>query len=121
MEPLLPLLRQFCQPTTNNSHTSTGSNQSSRGNIAVLSLIWFAFTALGCAAIVRSTQTVLLRGHGQGIADAVALAHADNGAQSASYLAQKLNVDIESVSREANGIITIVVRGHNFTATSSAS
>ncbi len=113
MELSLPLLRQSCPPTTNNS-------LSRRGNITVLSLIWFALTVMGCVAIVRATHATLLRGHAQGVADAIALAHVDHGAPSAQQLALTLGVSISSVSIQREGFTTVVVKGPNFTATSSA-
>lgn len=113
MEPSLPLLRLSCPPTRNNS-------RSTRGNITVLSLIWFALTVLGCVAIVRTTHITLLRGHAQGVADSVALAYADRGAHSAEQLAHTLGVSIISVSKDSKGFITVVVRADNFTATASA-
>lgn len=113
MEPLLPLLRPSCLPTTNNP-------LGTRGNITVLSLIWFALTVLGCVAIVRATHTTLLRGHAQGVADAIALAYADHGATSAEQLALVLGVSITSATTDPNGFITVVVHADHFTATSSA-
>lgn len=113
MELLLHLLRPSCPPTTNNP-------LSVRGNITVLSLMWFALTMLGCVAIVRATQITLLRGHAQGVADAVALAYADHGATSAEQLAHTLGVSISLVSENTEGFITVRVQGDSFTATSSA-
>jgi hypothetical protein len=115
MELSLPLLRLSCPPTRNNS-LAVGN----RGNITVLSLIWCALTVLGCIGIVRATATTLLRAHGQGVADAVALAYVDHGATSAEQLAEVLGVSISSVSKNPGGFITVVVRADNFTATSSA-
>ena len=120
MELSLPLLRPSCPPTRNNSHATGRRSSHHRGNITVLSLIWFACTVLGCVAIVRATHTTLLRGHGQYVADAVALAHVDHGASSAQQLAEALGVSISSVSLQREGFTTVVVKGPNFTATSSA-
>lgn len=113
MELSLPLLRPFCLPTTNNPRRA-------RGNITVLSLMWFALTVLGCVAIVRATHITLVRGHAQGVADAIALAYADRGATTAEQLARTLGVSISSVSKDSRGFITVVVRADNFSATSSA-
>jgi hypothetical protein len=82
--------------------------------------MWFALTVVGCVAIVRATHTTLLRGHAQGVADAIALAYADHGATSAEQLAEALGVSISSVSIQREGFTTVVVKGPNFTATSSA-
>lgn len=120
MELSLPLLRLSCPPTRNNSLAVARCVSHTRGNITVLSLIWFAFTVLGCVAIVSATHTTLLRGHGQGVADAIALAYADHGVTKAEQLAQVLHVSITSVSKSPGGFITVVVRADNFTATSSA-
>ncbi len=120
MELSLPLLRPSCPPTRNNSHATGRRSSHHRGNITVLSLVWFACTVLGCVAIVRATHTTLLRGHGQYVADAVALAHVDHGATSAQQLAEALGVYISSVSLQREGFTTVVVKGPHFTATSSA-
>jgi hypothetical protein len=120
MELSLPLLRPSCPPTRNNSHATGRCSSHQRGNITVLSLIWFALTVVGCVAIVRATHTTLLRGHAQGVADAIALAYADHGATSAEQLAEALGVSISSASKNPGGFITVVVRADNFSATSSA-
>jgi hypothetical protein len=82
--------------------------------------MWCALTVLGCVAIVRTTNITLLRGHAQGVADAIALAYADRGAHSAEQLAKVLGVSISSVSKDSRGFITVVVKADNFSATSSA-
>lgn len=82
--------------------------------------MWFALTVLGCVAIVHATHNTLLRGHAQGVADAVALAYADRGAASAEQLALVLGVSITSASTNPEGLVTVVVHGDHFTATSSA-
>jgi hypothetical protein len=71
-------------------------------------------------AIARAGHTTLLRGHGQFVADAVALAHVDHGASLAKQLAHTLGVSIISVSLHSEGFTTVVVQGPHFTATSSA-
>lgn len=82
--------------------------------------MWFALTVLGCVAIVRATHITVVRGHAQGVADAIALAYADRGVTTAEQLAHTLGVSISSVSKDSQGFITVVVRAENFTATSSA-
>lgn len=71
-------------------------------------------------AIVRATHTTVLRGNGQFVADAVALAYADHGAAKAQRLAGALGVTIASASIDAQGIVTIEIRSDRFWATSTA-
>ena len=71
-------------------------------------------------AIVRATNTTVLRGHGQFAADAVALAYADHGAEKAQLLALAIGVTITSASTDARGNVTVDVQGNRFWATSTA-
>lgn len=123
MEQSLPQLHQSCRPTTNKNFQRTcvrTNNCTQRGNIAVFSVVWFALTALGCVAIARTTQTTVLRADAQFIADAVALAYADHGATRAEFLARTLGVTISSSTRDAQGLVTLEVRGRGFRATATA-
>lgn len=85
----------------------------------MLTLIWFALTAFGSMAIVRSTQTTLERAHAQFAADAVVLAHLDHGPARAARLADRLGVVIENVAHGGGGV-TIEVRTFRYRATATA-
>jgi hypothetical protein len=116
MEQSLPQLHLSCRPTTNRNSQRIYL----RGNIAVLSVVWFALTAFGCMAIARATNTTVLRANTQFAADAVALAYADHGHTQAEFLARTLGVTISSVVRNTEGNISIEVQGRRFRALSEA-
>ena len=119
MEQSLPQSRQFFPPTTNKFHF-VENRVTQRGNISIFAVVWCALCVLGCVGIVRATQTTLLRGHAQFVADAVALAYADKGARSGEQVAEIFGVSIVSVSTDAEQILTLTVRGDGFEALSSA-
>lgn len=119
MEQSLPQSRQFFPPTKN-KFRFVNHRSPQRGNISIFAVVWCALCALGCVGVVRATQTTLLRGHAQYVADAVALAYADRGASSAQQVAEILGVSIVSVSTDAQQILTLTVRGDGFEAMSSA-
>ncbi|MEY3806508.1 MAG: hypothetical protein RIR69_1320 [Actinomycetota bacterium] len=124
MEQSLRRSHQFFPLTTNkfsSRHHSPQQHHASRGNVAVLSVVWCALTVFGCVALVRATHITVVKGNGQFMADAIALTYADRGATSANTLARALGVSIEKIDTSGNGVVTVEVRGQGFYAISSAS
>lgn len=101
-------LHQFSQQTKNKS----------RGSISLLSIVWVAITLFGVAAITRATVVVHHRAVVQTNADAIALAAADHGDETARQFARLLNVRVVSMKRGAHTVtVRIFAHGQNAEAT----
>ena len=106
----MPRLRQFSPQTTTDS---------SRGSVTILSLWWWAITAVGVVCILGVTSRYGDIARAQNNADAVALAYVSRDLASAQKLADALHVTIAQIT--TNGpIVTVTIRSGSLTATSSA-
>jgi len=106
----LPRLRQFSPQTTTDS---------SRGSVTILSLWWWAITAVGVVCILGVTSRYGDIARAQNNADAVALAYVSRDLAAAQILADALHVTIEQVTTEGP-IVTVTIRSGSLVATSSA-
>ena len=88
--------------------------------MTILSLWWWAITAIGVVCILAVTSRYGDSARVQNSADAVALAYASRDLASAQKLADALHVTIESVT--TNGlVVTITIRSGSLMATAQAS
>lgn len=115
MERLLLRVPQSLPPTT----PTTNKHNRNRGNISVLSVVWFAIAALGCTVMVQATTVVQQRADLQMHADAVALAYVSRDINAARTMATHVGVRIASTTT-AHNIVTVTVRGAKGTAMASA-
>ena len=87
--------------------------------MTVLSLWWWAITAVGVLCIISITSRYGDIARAQNNADAVALAYVSRDLSSAQKLADALRVTIEQVT--TNGpVVTVTIRSGSLAATSSA-
>ena len=107
----MPRLRQFSPQTTTDS---------SRGSVTILSLWWWAITAVGVVCILAVTSRYGDSATAQNNADAVALAYVSRDLTSAQKLANALRVTIEQVTTDGP-IVTVIIRSGSLTATAQAS
>jgi len=87
--------------------------------VTILSLWWWAITAVGVVCILGVTSRYGDIATAQNSADAVALAYVSRDPTSAQKLADALHVTIEQVTTDGP-IITVIIRSGLLTATSSA-
>ena len=107
----MPRLRQFSPQTTTDS---------SRGSVTILSLWWWAITAVGVVCILGVTSRYGDIARAQNNADAVALAYVSRDLASAQKLADAVHVTIAQIS--TNGaVVTVTIRSGSLTATAQAS
>ena len=102
MEPLLPQLHQ----------SSPQTKSKSRASISLLSIIWLAITAAGITAISRATVVVHQRALLQTNADAIALASANHGDDTARRFADAVSVHVVSMTRHDNTVTVLVMANH---------
>ena len=87
--------------------------------MTILSLWWWAITAVGVVCILGVTSRYSDIARAQNNADAVALAYVSRDLASAQKLADALHVTIAQIT--TNGpIVTVTIRSGSLTATSSA-
>jgi len=87
--------------------------------VTILSLWWWAITAIGVVCILGVTSRYGDIARAQNNADAIALAYVSRDLAAAQKLADALHVTIESVT--TNGpVVTITIRSGSLMATSSA-
>ena len=87
--------------------------------MTILSLWWWAITAVGVVCILGVTSRYGDIARAQNNADAVALAYVSRDLASAQKLTDALHVTIEQVT--TNGpVVTVRIRSGSLTATSSA-
>ena len=107
----MPRLRQFSPQTTTDS---------SRGSVTILSIWWWAITAVGVVCILGVTSRYGDIARAQNNADAVALAYVSRDLASAQKLADAVHVTIAQIS--TNGaVVTVTIRSGSLTATAQAS
>jgi hypothetical protein len=88
--------------------------------VTILSLWWWAITAIGVVCILGVSSRYGDTARAQNNADAVALAYLSTDLASAQKLADALHVTIESVT--TNGlVVTITIRSGSLIATAQAS
>ena len=87
--------------------------------MTILSLWWWAITAVGVVCILGVTSRYGDIATAQNNADAVALAYVSRDLAAAQILADALHVTIEQVTREGQ-VVTVIIRSGSLVATSSA-
>ena len=88
--------------------------------MTILSLWWWAITAVGVVCILAVTSRYSDIATAQNNADAIALAYVARDLASAQQLADALHVTIEQVT--TNGpIVTVIIRNGSLTAMAQAS
>jgi hypothetical protein len=88
--------------------------------VTILSLWWWAITAIGVVCILGVSSRYGDSARAQNNADAIALAYLSTDLASAQKLADALHVTIESVT--TNGlVVTITIRSGSLIATAQAS
>jgi hypothetical protein len=87
--------------------------------VTILSLWWWAITAVGVVCILAVTSRYKDIATAQNNADAVALAYVSRNLASAQKLANALHVTISQVTTDGP-IVTVTIRSGSLTATSSA-
>ena len=107
----MPQLRQSSPQTTTDS---------SRGSVTILSLWWWAITAVGVVCILGVTSRYIDIVTAQNNADAVALAYVSRDSAAAQNLADALHVTIEQITTDGP-IVTVIIRSGSLTATAQAS
>ena len=107
----MPQLRQSSPQTTTDS---------SRGSVTILSLWWWAITAVGVVCILGVTSRYIDIATAQNNADAVALAYVSRDSAAAQNLADALHVTIEQITTDGP-IVTVIIRSGSLTATAQAS
>ena len=88
--------------------------------MTILSLWWWAITAVGVVCILGVTSRYNDTARAQNNADAIALAYVSRDLAAAQNLADALHVTIEQVTTQGP-IVTVIIRSGSLTATSSAS
>ena len=106
----MPRLRQFSPQTTTDS---------SRGSVTILSLWWWAITAVGVVCILGVTSRYGDIARAQNNADAVALAYVSRDVAAAQKLADALHITIEQATTDGP-VVTVIIRSGSLVATSSA-
>lgn len=87
--------------------------------MTILSLWWWAITAVGVVCILGVTSRYGDIARAQNNADAVALAYVSRDLAAAQKLADALHVSISQVTSEGP-VVTVTIRSGSLTATSSA-
>jgi len=87
--------------------------------VTILSLWWWAITAVGVVCILGVTSRYSDIAIAQNNADAVALAYVSRDLASAQKLADALHVTIEQATTKGP-VVTVTIRSGSLTATSSA-
>jgi len=87
--------------------------------VTILSLWWWAITAVGVVCILAVTSRYGDIATAQNNADAVALAYVSRDLTSAQKLANALRVTIEQVTTDGP-VVTVTIRSGALTATASA-
>ena len=106
----MPRLRQSFPQTTTDS---------SRGSVTILSLWWWAITAVGVLCIIGVTSHYRDIASAQNNADAIALAYVSGDSAAAQNLADALHVTIAQIATTGS-VVTVIIRRGSLTATSSA-
>ena len=88
--------------------------------MTILSLWWWAITAVGVVCILGVTSRYSDIATAQNNADAVALAYVSRDSAAAQNLADALHVTIEQVTTDGP-IVTVIIRSGSLTATAKAS
>jgi len=88
--------------------------------VTILSLWWWAITAVGVVCILAVTSRYGDIATAQNNADAVALAYVSRDLTSAQKLANALRVTIEQVTT-VGPVVTVTIRSGSLTATARAS
>ena len=88
--------------------------------MTILSLWWWAITAVGVVCILGVTSRYGDIATAQNNADAIALAYASRDSAAAQKLADALHVTIEQVTTDGT-IVTVIIRSESLTATAQAS
>ena len=88
--------------------------------MTILSLWWWAITAVGVVCILAVTSRYGDIATAQNNADAVALAYVSRDLVSAQKLADALNVTLEQVATHGP-VVTVTIRSGSLTATAQAS
>ncbi len=88
--------------------------------MTILSLLWWAITAIGVVCIIGVTSRYRDLATAQNNADAVALAYVSSNAAMAHHLAEALHVTIVS-TRTDGPEVTVAIRRGSITATAHAS
>ena len=87
--------------------------------MTILSLWWWAITAVGVVCILGVTSRYNDIATAQNNADAIALAYVSRDSSAAQNLADALHVTIEQVTTTGQ-VVTVIIRSGSLTATSSA-
>ena len=88
--------------------------------MTILSLWWWAITAVGVVCILGVTSRYNDIATAQNNADAIALAYVSRDVATAQNLADALHVTIEQVTTEGP-VVTVIIRSGSLTATAQAS
>ena len=88
--------------------------------MTILSLWWWAITAVGVVCILGVTSRYNDIATAQNNADAIALAYVSRDVAAAQNLADALHVTIEQVTTEGL-VVTVIIRSGSLTATAQAS
>jgi hypothetical protein len=88
--------------------------------VTILSLWWWAITAVGVVCILGVTSRYNDIATAQNNADAVALAYVSRDFGAAQNLADALHVTIEQVTTQ-DTVVTVIIRSGSLTATAQAS
>ena len=88
--------------------------------MTILSLWWWAITAVGVVCILGVTSRYSDIANAQNNADAVALAYVSRDSAAAQNLAGALHVTIEQITTDGP-IVTVIIRSGSLTATAQAS
>ena len=88
--------------------------------MTILSLWWWAITAVGVVCILGVTSRYSDIANAQNNADAVALAYVSRDSAAAQNLADALHVTIEQITTDGP-IVTVIIRSGSLTATAQAS
>jgi len=87
--------------------------------VTILSLWWWAITAVGVVCILGVTSRYNDIARAQHNADAIALAYVSRDLAAAQNLADALHFTIEQVTTTGQ-VVTVIIRSGSLTATSSA-
>jgi len=88
--------------------------------VTILSLWWWAITAVGVVCILGVTSRYNDIATAQNNADAIALVFVSRDVATAQNLADALHVTIEQVTTEGP-VVTVIIRSGSLTATAQAS
>ena len=87
--------------------------------MTILSLWWWAITAVGVVCILGVTSRYGDIARAQNNADAVALAYVSRDVAAAQKLADALHITIEQATTDGP-VVTVIIRSGSLVATSSA-